>query len=458
MSTQAPVVPVILAAGRGTRMCSDLPKVLQPLAEKPLLAHVLDTAAQITRCEPVVVLGHGADQVRAMLGAEFKTVSQEPQLGTGHALSCALPALEDETLIVVLYGDVPLVRPQTLLDLLAARPPGGLALLTVSVTDPTGYGRILRNDDGRVTGIVEERDADVTQRRINEVNTGIMAATRAQWLDWLERVDCNNAQGEYYLTDCVALAAADGVPIGVHRCHDQDETIGINDRIQLAAAEKILRSRRATELMRSGASLRDPEHIEIRGNVTVGRDVVIDTGVVLEGDVKLGDRARIGSHTLLKNVTIGQDTEVLSHCVIEQAELGDGCRVGPFARIRPGAQLGAHAHIGNFVEIKNTILGAGSKVNHLSYVGDATVGTKVNVGAGTITANYDGCNKHRTTIRDGASIGSNSVLVAPVVIGVDATIGAGSVVTHDAPDGKLTIARSRQTTIDGWQRPRKKED
>lgn len=458
MSSQAPVVPVILAAGRGTRMHSDLPKVLQPLAEKPLLAHVLEVADQVATSRPLVVVGHGSDQVRATLATEIRTAIQEPQLGTGHALSCALPYLDDDSLIIVLYGDVPLIRPETLKELLAARPAAGMGLLTVSVTDPSGYGRILRNDDGQVIGIVEERDANESQKHINEVNTGIMVATRAQWLDWLGRIDRNNAQGEFYLTDCVGLAASQGVPIGVHRCHDPQETIGINDRAQLAAAEKALRNRRASELMRCGVTLRDPDHIEIRGKISVGKDVSIDIGVVLEGTVKLGDRVSIGPHTVISDTTVGDDTEILSHCVIEHAAVGHGCRVGPFARLRPGACLGAHAHVGNYVEIKNAAVGEGSKVNHLSYVGDAEVGTKVNVGAGTITANYDGANKHRTIIGDGASIGSNTVLVAPVKVGPDATIGAGSVITHDAPGGKLTIARSRQTTLDNWQRPRKKED
>ncbi|AOU99406.1 UDP-N-acetylglucosamine diphosphorylase/glucosamine-1-phosphate N-acetyltransferase [Acidihalobacter yilgarnensis] len=455
MPLRTPVVPVILAAGQGTRMRSSRPKVLQPLAEKPLLLHVLETAARLGGTEPVVVVGHGAGQVRSVLDPACRSVIQEPQLGTGHALLTALPQVDNGATILVLYGDVPLVRAETLCALLEIMPADGLALLTVTLPNPTGYGRILRDDEGRVTGIVEERDADAAQRALREVNTGIMAAPRARWVDWLSQIGCDNAQGEYYLTDCVSLAAAEGVPIAVHCCPDIEETRGVNDRIQLADAERVLRARRADDLMRAGAILRNPDCLEIRGNVTVGTDVQIDTGVVLEGDIVLGKGVRIGPHCTLRNCSVGDDAEVLAHSVLDGAKVGAGCRIGPFARLRPGTDLSAGVHVGNYVEIKNTRVGTDSKINHLSYIGDAQIGNGVNIGAGTITCNYDGVYKHKTQIADGAFIGSNTALVAPVRIGEHATVGAGSVITRDAPDHKLTLARARQTTVDGWQPPTK---
>lgn len=455
MSPKETVVPVILAAGRGTRMRSALPKVLQPLAEKALIAHVLDCVAQLGSADPVVVVGHEAEQVQSALPLGCRPVLQTPQQGTGHALLCALPGIEGDPTILVLYGDVPLIRPETLRALLDVRPDKGLAILTVTLKEPYGYGRILRNDVGDVVRIVEERDATAAQKALQEVNTGIMAAPAALWDNWLSRIDDNNDQGEYYLTDCIALAAAEGIPIVAHRCADANEVVGVNDRRQLSIVEGVLRARRAEVLMREGALLRDPSHIEIRGKVRVGRDVSIDTGVVFEGDVTLGDGSSIGAFCTLRNCHIGERVEVLPHSDIDGARIEKESRVGPFARLRPGAQVSANAHIGNFVEIKNSHIGEQSKVNHLSYIGDTTVGRKVNVGAGTITANYDGVNKHRTEIDDGASIGSNTVLVAPVKVGEEATIGAGSVITADAPAGKLTLARSRQTSLDSWQRPKR---
>lgn len=455
MSTKEYVVPVILAAGQGSRMRSDLPKVLQPLAEKTLIAHVLDCVAEMGAAEPVVVIGHEAERVRSTLPHDCHPVLQAPQQGTGHALSCALPSIAEDATILVLYGDVPLIRPETLSALLEARPVNGLAILTVILKEPHGYGRILRNDIGHVMGIVEERDASGAQRALQEVNTGIMAAPASLWVNWLSKIDDNNDQGEYYLTDCIALAAAEGVPIVAHRCPDPNEVVGVNDRKQLSIAEGLLRSRRVENLMRDGALLRDPDHVHIRGRVRVGRDVVIDTGVVFEGEVTLGDGANVGPFCTLRNAHVGDRVSVLAHSDIDGAHIDTDCRIGPFARLRPGALVNAKAHVGNFVEIKNSQIGEQSKVNHLSYVGDAVVGRKVNVGAGTITANYDGVNKHRTEIDDGASIGSNSVLVAPVKVGQDATIGAGSIITADAPAGKLTLARSRQTTLKDWQRPKR---
>ncbi|OBS09555.1 bifunctional UDP-N-acetylglucosamine diphosphorylase/glucosamine-1-phosphate N-acetyltransferase GlmU [Acidihalobacter prosperus] len=458
MPVDVPVVPVILAAGRGTRMHSARPKVLQALAEKTLLAHVLDTVCGLELAPPVVVLGHAADQVEAALGGNYVTATQSPQLGTGHALQCALAAIDAAAVVLVLYGDVPLIRPQTLKALLASRPSDGLALLTVTLPDPSGYGRIVRDDSGAVVGIVEERDADESQKALREVNTGIMAAPCARWADWLSRVGCDNAQGEYYLTDCIALAKADGVPIATHRCHDIDETQGVNDRSQLAQAERVLRARRASALMRAGALLRNPDTIEIRGHVHVGSDVEIDNGAVFEGDVTLADGVRIGAHCVLRNCRLERGAEVLAQSVIDGAEVGAGCRIGPFARLRPGTRLAAGAHVGNFVEIKNAEIDSGSKINHLSYIGDASIGAGVNVGAGTITCNYDGVNKHRTRIGAHAFIGSNTALVAPVSVGPGATIGAGSVITRDAPDDKLTLARARQSTIEGWRRPAKHKE
>lgn len=457
MPLKAPVVPVILAAGRGTRMRSALPKVLQPLAEKPLILHVLDCVASLDMIGPVVVVGHGADLVQRVLAPTCRIVHQDPPLGTGHALQCALPEIDDQATVLVLYGDVPLIRPETLQALLDACPNNGLAILTTHLTEPFGYGRILRNEVGDIVGIVEERDADVAQKALREVNTGIMAASSHLWGRWLSCIDDKNQQGEYYLTDCIALAAAESIPIIAHRCPDAEEVTGVNDRRQLATAEEVLRSRRAVDLMQQGALLRDPSHIEIRGRVRVGYDVVIDTGVVFEGDVSLGDGVRIGPFCILRNCSLGEMVEVLSHCVVDGAKIAPGSRIGPYARLRPGAQLGEKTHVGNFVEIKNSQVGEGSKINHLSYIGDSVVGHYVNLGAGSITANYDGVNKHRTEIGDGASIGSNTVLVAPVTVGKNATIGAGSVITADAPESKLTLARARQVSIDDWQRPKSKD-
>ena len=451
-----PLSVVILAAGQGKRMNSDLPKVLQPLAGRPLLQHVVDTARLLLPQNIFVVYGHGGAQVQAALQHEtIDWVLQAEQLGTGHAVMQALPMIADEDLVLVLYGDVPLVRAPTLRALIGAAEGAALALATAVVPDGTGFGRILRDAVGRLAGIVEERDATPAQRAIREVNTGMMAARARNLRTWLATVSNDNAQGEYYLTDILAAAVAGAggaVPVPVE---DLAEIHGVNDKVQLAEVEAHYRRARARELMLAGATLADPARIDVRGDIEVGRDVFIDVGVVFSGAVTLGDRVRIGPYCVIRNCSLGAGTEVNAHSVLEGAVTAESCVIGPFARLRPGTRLAAGVHIGNYVEVKNSGVGAGSKANHLTYLGDATVGAGVNVGAGTITCNYDGSNKWPTEIGDGAFIGSGSMLVAPVRVGEGATIGAGSTITQAAPDGKLTLTRSRQATIDAWTRPGK---
>lgn len=448
---------VILAAGQGTRMRSRLPKVLQPLAGRPLLAHVMDMAAGLADARLHVVYGHGGDQVPATFAdRQVSWVEQAEQLGTGHAVEQAMPGIADDATVLVLYGDVPLVRPETAASLVeaAAR---GVALLTVRMSDPTGYGRIIRDADGRVTRIVEQKDADPEEQSVDEVNTGLMAAPAARLRDWLSRLDNANAQGEFYLTDIVALAVADEVPVSAVQAGEMEEVMGVNDKAQLADAEAAVRRRRVDELMEQGATVADPARIDVRGKVTCGQDVFLDVGVVLEGQVRLDDRARVGPYCIVRDSHIGEGAEIHPHSLVEGAEIGTGCSVGPFARLRPGAQLETGAKVGNFVEVKNSRLGEGSKASHLSYVGDTTVGRDTNIGAGTITCNYDGANKHRTVIGDRVFIGSGVELVAPVEIEEGATIGAGSTISKRAPAETLTVARSRQVSIRGWQRPVKKK-
>lgn len=453
----APLSVIVLAAGLGKRMRSDLPKVLQPLAGRPLLAHVLASARALSPAAIHVVHGHGAERVRtAFPDADLDWVLQAEQLGTGHAVLQAAPRVPDDHLVLVLYGDVPLMSTATLARLLEPARAGALAVLTAEYADPSGYGRIVRDARGALVRIVEERDASEAERAIREVNTGLIACPAARLKSWLPRLRRDNAQGEYYLTDCVALAVADGVAVVAVCADSEEEAHGINDRLQLARAESLLRARRARALMEAGVTLADPARLDVRGEVTCGRDVYIDVDVILEGRVTLGDRVRIGPFCLLRDVSIAADTEVFSHSRIEEAEIGRRCRIGPYARIRPATRLEDEVHVGNFVEIKKSELGTGAKANHLAYLGDASVGRDVNVGAGTITCNYDGVNKHRTVIQDGAFIGSNTSLVAPVVVGAGATIGAGSVVTRDAPAEALTVARAKQVTVPGWKRPRKK--
>jgi bifunctional UDP-N-acetylglucosamine pyrophosphorylase / glucosamine-1-phosphate N-acetyltransferase len=451
-----PLSVVILAAGQGRRMNSDLPKVLQPLAGRPLLQHVINTAKALQPAGLHVVHGHGAEQVRAAFGdADLQWALQAEQNGTGHAVMQSMPAVPDDHLVLVLYGDVPLLRATTLRDLLQ-RAGDGLGLLTVMLDEPAGYGRIVRDRRGRVKAIVEQNDASAAQRRIRECNTGVLAVAAPLLRRWLKRLRSNNAQREYYLTDIVAMAVKDKVAVQPLVAESATEVLGVNDKQQLAVLEAALRSENARAAMRAGATLVDPARFDQRGELVLGRDVFIDADVLFEGRVVLGDRVRIGPHCVLRDVTIGAGTHVVSHCVLEQSAVGGGCSIGPFARLRPGAHLADNVHLGNFVEVKNSSIGKGSKANHLSYLGDATVGAGVNVGAGTICANYDGANKSRTVIEDGAFIGSGSMLVAPVTIGAEATIGAGSTITRDAPAGKLTVARARQVAIEGWQRPVKR--
>ncbi len=452
-----PLSVVILAAGQGKRMASDLPKVLQPLAGRPLLAHVVATARRLSPVTIHIVYGHGGERVRAALDApELGWVLQSEQKGTGHAVAQAMPAIPDGHAVLVLYGDVPLVRTQTLERLVARAGPDCLAFLSARLADPTGYGRVIRDNAGRVVRVVEERDANHKERAIAEINTGLMAAPAASLRGWLAALRPDNAQGEYYLTDCVGAAVRDGIAVEAIVAESATEVLGVNDKIQLAEVEAAHRRERALDLMKKGVTIVDPARVDIRGEVRCGRDVLLDVNVVLEGRITLGDGARVGPNAVLRDCEVGSGTVIHPNCVLEQSVIGANCSIGPFARLRPGNRLADGVHVGNFVELKNSAIGPGSKANHLSYVGDSDVGSKVNVGAGTITCNYDGANKHRTTIGDGAFIGSGTMLVAPVTVGADATIGAGSTITKDAPEGQLTIERSKQQTVPGWKRPQKK--
>jgi bifunctional UDP-N-acetylglucosamine pyrophosphorylase / glucosamine-1-phosphate N-acetyltransferase len=448
---------VILAAGQGTRMKSSRPKVLQPLAGRPLLAHVLGRALGLGAHATHVVYGHGGDAVpTAFPDADVHWVLQAEQLGTGHAVAQALPGIPDDATVLVLYGDVPLIEAATLRPLVAAARTGKLALLGVRLEDPTGYGRILRDAGGRVVRIVEQQDAAPAELKVTEVNTGILAAPAKRLRAWLAGLSNANVQGEYYLTDVVASAAAEGVAIEAMLAPTVSEVLGINDRAQLAGLETALRARITSELMAAGVTFIDPSRVDVRGRLDCGRDVIIDVNAVFEGVVELGDEVSIGPNVVIRNSRLGAGCVVLPNTLIDGAEVGPGCELGPYARLRPGAELAEGVKIGNFVEVKKSRIGAGSKVNHLSYVGDSEIGTRVNVGAGTITCNYDGANKHRTVIGDEAFIGSNTALVAPVEIGAGATIGAGSTISKDAPPGQLTVGRARQETLTGWKRPVKK--
>lgn len=454
---------VILAAGLGKRMQSDTPKVLHRIAGKPMLGHVLDNARQLRPDRIVVVTGHGAERVQAAFSGQGDLVFalQQPQHGTGHAVQQALPHLlegdggSDATL--VLYGDVPLVQSETLARLLEARG-NGLALLTETVDDPTGYGRIVRNAAGDVQRIVEHKDANEAERAISEVNTGILAAPTARLRDWLGRITNNNAQGEYYLTDVVALAVSDAVAVRAAQPAASWETLGVNSRVQQAQLERAWQQEQARRQLEAGVTLADPARFDLRGELVCGRDVFIDVGCVFEGRVELADGVRIGPHCVLRDAHIGAGTEVDAYTHIDGAQVAADARLGPYARLRPGADIGPEAHVGNFVEIKKSTLGQGSKANHLSYIGDATIGARVNVGAGTITCNYDGVNKHRTVIEDDAFIGSDTQLVAPVKVGRGATLAAGTTLTRDAPAERLTVSRTAQVTVESWRRPQKKEE
>ena len=449
---------VILAAGMGKRMRSRLPKVLQPLAGKPMLAHVLEEARLLGKNNRIiVVVGHGAEAVKNYFSqAEDITFAlQSEQLGTGHALLQALPYCEKGEPTLVLLGDVPLIRSETLTKLVQAAG-DGVGLLTVKLSNPKGYGRIVR-ENGAVRAIVEEKDATEQQRAIDEVNTGIMVLP-TQYLDrWLNELGNQNAQGEYYLTDVIARAVAEGVEVNAALADSATEVEGVNNKVQLAALERAYQMDRAHELMNEGVTLIDPQRIDIRGELTCGKDVTIDVGCVFSGKVILGDGVKVGAYCVLKDVEIGAETEVLPFCHFDGAKVGQEARLGPYSRLRPGTTLADQTHIGNFVEIKKSAIGFGSKVNHLSYIGDTDMGARVNIGAGTITCNYDGVNKFRTTIMDDAFIGSDTQLVAPVTVGKGATLGAGTTLTKDAPEGELTIARARQVTLKGWKRPTKKQ-
>jgi bifunctional UDP-N-acetylglucosamine pyrophosphorylase / glucosamine-1-phosphate N-acetyltransferase len=444
---------VILAAGMGKRMKSDLPKVLHRLSDKPLLGHVVDTARQLKPKNLVVIYGHGGQLVpQTMASDDLKFAKQEPQLGTGHAVQQALVHLDTSVPTLVLYGDVPLTKASTLQRLVAAAGNDKLAILTVDLADPDGYGRMVRKD-GKIVGIVEQKDATAQQRAITEINTGIMVVPTAPMIGWLGGLGNNNAQKEYYLTDIVALAAAQGVLITHAQPDAQWETLGVNSKVQLAQLERRHQLNQAHDLLEAGVMLADPARIDIRGQLTCGRDVEIDVGCVFEGQVHLGDGAKIGPYSVVKDTKIGSKTQVAAYSHFENAIVGDDAKIGPFARLRPGAHLGNSTHVGNFVEIKNTQMGVGSKANHLAYLGDAEIGQRVNIGAGTITCNYDGVNKHKTIIEDDAFIGSDTQLVAPVRVGAGATLGAGTTLTRDAPPQTLTISRVKQESVNSWRRP-----
>ncbi|CAG9406204.1 bifunctional UDP-N-acetylglucosamine diphosphorylase/glucosamine-1-phosphate N-acetyltransferase GlmU [Providencia alcalifaciens] len=448
---------VILAAGKGTRMYSDLPKVLHLLAGKPMVQHVIDTAKSIGASDIHLVYGHGGDLLKEKLGEQnLNWVLQAEQLGTGHAMQQAAPHFQDDEDIVMLYGDVPLIAKDTLQRLVEAKPEGGIGLLTVILDNPAGYGRIIR-ENGEVVGIIEQKDASEEQRKIQEINTGIMVASGKDFNRWLGQLNNNNAQGEYYITDIIALAHKEGNKIAtVHPSH-LSEMEGVNNRLQLAALERIYQKEQAEKLLLAGVMLIDPARFDIRGTLTHGHDVVIDTNVIIEGNVTLGNNVQIQTGCVLRNCVIGDNSIISPYSVIENSELSTECTVGPFARLRPGAKLAAKSHVGNFVEMKNSTLGLGSKAGHLSYLGDAQIGDNVNIGAGTITCNYDGANKFKTVIGDDVFVGSDTQLVAPVNIANGATIGAGTTVTRDVNEGELVVSRVKQTHIKNWQRPVKKK-
>ena len=452
-----PLSVVILAAGQGKRMKSDLPKVLQPLAGRPLLGHVLDTAVGLAAAATYVVYGHGGEQVpTAFEGRDVRWVLQAEQHGTGHAVMQAVPTIPDDHLVLILYGDVPLVQLDTLARLVAAAGEDAVSLLSVMLPDPTGYGRIVRDGAGNVVRIVEHKDANAKERAIHESNTGLMCVPAGRLKGWLAALGNDNAQGEYYLTDIIVMAVRAGCQVHAVVAPTVTEVLGVNDKVQLAELEAAYRKQRATALMLEGVTIVDPARFDARGPVSVGRDVHVDVNVVFEGTVKLGNRVRIGPNVVIRDSEVGDDVEIHANCVLDRAIVGARSIVGPFARLRPDARLHEDVHVGNFVEVKKAELLRGAKANHLTYLGDATVGEKVNIGAGTITCNYDGANKWRTEIGAGAFIGSGTMLVAPVRIGAGATIGAGSTITKDAPADKLTLERSKQLTLDSWQRPVKK--
>ncbi|WP_049260780.1 bifunctional UDP-N-acetylglucosamine diphosphorylase/glucosamine-1-phosphate N-acetyltransferase GlmU [Neisseria bacilliformis] len=447
---------VILAAGKGTRMYSQMPKVLHEIGGMPMLARVIDTAAALKPAQICVVIGHGKEQVLNTIKRDVIWAEQTEQLGTGHAVKTALPHLPQNGRTLVLYGDVPLTDTATLQTLLDAAGEG-VGLLTDVLPDPTGYGRIIRNPAGNVVAIVEEKDANPEQKAVKETNTGILVLPNAKLENWLGRLSSNNAQGEYYLTDLIALAVSDGIAVTPVQVRASHLAAGVNNKIQLAELERIFQAEQAQELLKAGLTLRDPARFDLRGRLKHGQDVVIDVNVVIEGEVELGDNVEIGANCVIKNAKIGAGSKIAAFSHLEDCQTGQDTRIGPYARLRPNANLADGVHIGNFVEVKNATLGAGTKANHLAYIGDATVGSKTNFGAGTIIANYDGVHKHHSRIGDEVRIGSNSVIVSPVTIGNRVTTGAGSAITKDCPEGKLVLARARQAVIEGWVRPEKEQ-
>jgi bifunctional UDP-N-acetylglucosamine pyrophosphorylase/glucosamine-1-phosphate N-acetyltransferase len=453
------ITTIILAAGKGTRMRSELPKILHKIADRPLLQHVYDMSRQLENNAIKIVYGHGAELVTdALKDLEANWIEQKQQLGTGHAVQQVAGQIADTDTVLILYGDVPLLKLATVKQLLANVNDQSLALLTVHLENPTGYGRIVRDTSGKVIKIVEEKDASATEKRINEGNTGIMAVQGDKLKKWLRQLNNSNAQGEYYLTDVIEMAVADGITIVTNQPETVDEVLGVNNRLQLSHLERVFQQEQANILMEQGVTLMDPSRFDLRGSIDkLGIDIVCDINVILEGHNSIGSNVKIGANTYIKNSIIGDDVEILANCVIENTVIGQGSRIGPFARLRPETVLAEDVHIGNFVEIKKSSVATGSKINHLSYVGDATVGAQVNIGAGTITCNYDGVNKFRTVIEDGAFIGSDTQLVAPVTIGKNATIGAGSTITKDSPENQLTLSRVKQISLTGWQRPVKQE-
>ena len=452
----SPLNIVILAAGKGTRMYSEKPKVLHALAGKPLLLHVLDCAAMLKPQQVCVVYGYGGEAVpKAMQQYAATFVLQNPQLGTGHAVQQAMPHLGDESNTLVLYGDVPLIQHSTLHQMQQAG--DGLVLLTINLKNPTGYGRIVRDARGKVFSIVEEKDATAAQREIQEVNTGILLAPTKMLRGWLAQLQNDNSQGEYYLTDIVSMAVQQGVAVHTVQPAHEWEIHGINSKAQLVRLERIWQLVKAGHLLEQGVTLADPARIDVRGKLSCERDVEIDVGCIFEGAVSLGENVRVGAYSIIRNSSIAAGTDIAAYSHIDSAEVGANCRIGPYARLRPGTKLGDEVHIGNFVEVKNSAIAANSKANHLSYIGDSTVGSRVNIGAGTITCNYDGANKYRTIIEDDVFIGSDTQLVAPVTVGRGATIGAGSTITRNAPEGELTLSRSKQVSLAGWKRPSKKK-
>jgi bifunctional UDP-N-acetylglucosamine pyrophosphorylase/glucosamine-1-phosphate N-acetyltransferase len=449
---------LILAAGKGTRMRSDLPKVLHKLAGKPLLGHVVDAAHALGAVQICVVYGFGGEAVpQAMADDKLTFVLQAEQHGTGHAVRQALPRLSDDSVTLVLYGDVPLTHTQTLQPLVVAAQAGKLGLLTVNLAHPDGYGRIVRDADGRVRRIVEHKDASATERAIHEVNTGILAVATRPLRQWIDALKNDNAQGEYYLTDIIAMAVRDGVDVATFQPASEWEVLGVNSKAQLAELERIHQGEIAQALLDAGVTLMDPARLDVRGTLTCGRDVVVDVNCIFEGHVELGDNVQVGANCVLRNVKVANGTRIDAFTLIDDAEIGEANRLGPFSRIRPGTSLARDVHVGNFVEIKNSRIDDGSKINHLSYIGDTTMGKRVNIGAGTITCNYDGANKHRTIIEDDVFVGSDTQLVAPITVGQGATLGAGTTLTRDAPAGELTLSRAKQLTVSGWKRPLKQK-